>query len=233
MWAGFRISIDPKSDIYATSLSYALDRSIWGSDHRFEKSTVELKLWPARRYPIPLELKLRFFLGFSSIDPSLQQMYHLAGAGVLEKENYFWLRSVGAWPKDYYNNFHVAGDANMRGYYGGDYNFRRIFSNNMELDFPLGPLKKQSIGKRKFESRLYLFFDWGKVLDSKPYENLPPDFALNLGDDFFGNIFSDFGASIQVWRIVAEFPIYVSHPALTGESEQWDFRWTIGINSLF
>ncbi len=229
---GLGLSIYPKTDLFSTSLSFAFDRSIWGSDFSFEKTTFEARAWPARRYPLPVKLYVRLFLGFSSIDPSLQETYNLAGAGSLEKERRFWLRSVGAFPEDYYNNFHVPGDGNLRGYFDGDYSFRRLFASNVELELPF-PLPLGRKISRKLDRRLYLFYDWGKVFDKKPLEGLPPSVRGGFDNDFFKEILCDFGAGVRLGPFVAEFPFYISHPQLAGEDEKLDFRWTIGFQGLF
>ncbi|MCK4236719.1 MAG: hypothetical protein KAX38_06345, partial [Candidatus Krumholzibacteria bacterium] len=51
---GMSFALYPKTDLFATSFSFDLDRSFWGSDFSFEKSTLEARLWPARRYPLPV-----------------------------------------------------------------------------------------------------------------------------------------------------------------------------------
>jgi hypothetical protein len=230
--AGFSVLLYPKTDLFATSMLFSLDRSFWGSDFNYEKSTFRVRIWPARRYPFPIKPYFRFFLGYSSIDPPLQEMFNLAGAGVLDKERSFWLRSVGAFPKDYYNNFHVPGDGNLRGYFDGDYSFRRLFASNIEVDLPF-PLPVGRKLSRMLGRRLYLFYDWGKVMDSKPLEPLPPGMQSTLDRELFDDFLSDFGVGLKLWRFTAEFPVYVSHPELTGDEERWDFRWTIGLESLF
>ena len=100
------------------------------------------------------------------IDPPLQERFGLAGANTLAKERFFWLRSVGAFPRDQYNNFHVAGDANLRGYYDGTFAFKRVFASNVELQLPF-PLPVSRKVSRMLDRRLCLFFDWGKVLDER------------------------------------------------------------------
>lgn len=229
---GLNFSIYPKTDLFATSFSFDLDRSIWGSDFGFEKSTVELKIWPSRRFDLPFKPHLRFFLGYSSIDPPLQERFRLAGAGVFAKEKHFWLRSVGAWPKDSYNNFHLPGEGNLRGYYNGDYSFKRLFTGNIELDMPF-PLPVSRQTSRKLDRRLYAFFDWGTVLDTRPLEAIPPELHPTLEDGLFDEVLTDFGVGIKIWRLVGEFPLYINQPSLAGEENKWDFRWTISFWTLF
>jgi hypothetical protein len=230
--AGLDFSIAPKTDLFATSLSFDFDRSFWGSDFNYEKTAIEGRLWPSRRYPLPLKPYVRFFLGYSSIDPPLQEMFNLAGAGVMQKENYFWLRSVGAFPKDYYNNFHVPGDANLRGYFDGDFSFRRIFGSNIELELPC-PLPLGRTLSRWLDRRLYLFYDWGKILDENPLEGLPPAMRAGFPEEVFDEILQDFGVGLSIKWLTVEFPVYISHPVFTGDEEEWDFRWTVGIDRLF
>ena len=230
--AGLNFSIAPTTDLLATSLSFDFDRSFWGSDFNYEKTSIEARLWPARRYPLPLKPYVRLFLGYSSIDPPLQEMFNLAGAGVMQKENYFWLRSVGGFPRDYYTNFHVPGDANLRGYFDGDYSFRRVFGSNIELELPF-PLPLSRGLSRWLDHRLYLFYDWGKILDADPLEGLPPAMRTGFPGEVFDEVLQDFGIGLNIKWLTAEFPLYISHPVLTGDEEKWDFRWTIGIHRLF
>lgn len=229
---GMTIATRPRTDLFTSSLFAGVDRSLWGSEFNYERFTMKADLRPARRFTLPLKPYMRFFLGYSSIDPPLQERFNLAGAGSLEKEAYFWLRSVGAFPKGRYNNFHVPGDANLRGYYDGDYSFKRIFASNLELQLPF-PLPIPRHLSRKLDRRLYLFYDWGKVYDESPLEALPPAGRGGIDAGLFDDILYDSGFGIRLWRITAEFPIYISHPVLTGDEEKWDFRWTVGLRSLF
>lgn len=230
--SGLHFSIHPKTDIFSTNFSMDLERSLWWSDFNFEKSTLELRLWPARRFPFPVKPYLRLFLGYSSISPPLQERFNLAGAGAFTKESYFWLRSVGAFPEDYYVHFHVPGDANLRGYFDGDFSFKRIFASNNELTLPF-PLPVGRKVSRMLNRKLYLFYDAGKVIDDEPLEALPPAMRPGFEEEIFDEVLTDFGIGVHLWRIRAEFPIYISHPELTGYIEKWDFRATVGFDGLF
>ena len=230
--AGYiRLDINPKADVFATALSIAYNRSLWGSNFNYEKLTVSARFWPAIRFDFPVKPNLRFFLGRSVNDPPLQERYSLAGANTLAKERYFWLRSVGAFPKDQYNNFHVAGDANLRGYYDGTFAFKRVLASNIELLLPF-PVPMSRKVSRMLEPRFSLFYDWGRVLDDRPYEGIPASAREELEGEFDG-VLSDFGVSVSLWKITAEFPIYLRRPEVVGGTDKWDFRWTIGFSRLF
>jgi len=230
--AGLGFSIEPKTDLFATSLSILGETSMWGSDFDYQKLTLDARITPARRYPLPVKPCLRFFLGHSAVDPPLQEMYNLAGAGPLDKERYFWLRSVGAFPEDYYGNFHVPGGANLRGYFDGDFSFKRIFSSNIELELPF-PLPGGRGLRRLLDQRLYLFYDWGKVLSEHPMEFLPAGVRGTLDPTILDGYISDFGVGVSVWKLTTEFPLYLSDPEISGEEDQWDLRWTVGFKRLF
>ena len=226
-------SIAPKTDLFASALAFRLERTLWGSDFDTERMKASLALTPGRVVDwSPVKPYLRFFLGRASIDPPVQDRFQLAGAGVVEKDRRFWLRSVGAFPADYYNNFHVSGDANLRGYYDETFAFKRIFSSNVELQIPF-PLPVSRSLARTLDRRLYLFYDWGKVLDERPLEGLPPWIRGSFDENTFDGILSNAGVGVQLWKLTAEFPLYLSHPALVGQDEKWDFRWTIGFDRLF
>jgi hypothetical protein len=81
--------------------------------------------------------------------------------------------------------------------------------------------------------RLFLFYDAGRVLDEKPFETLPPELAEELGPGWFETVLQDFGIGVKLWRVTAEFPIWVSRPELNGGGEPWDFRWTVGVDFEF
>ena len=185
-----------------------------------------------RAESLPVKPFLRFFLGRAMNDAPVQERFQLAGAGTLAKENFFWLRSVGAWPKSYYGNFHVPGDANLRGYFDGTFAFKQIFSSNAELELPF-PLPVGRSLSRALDRRLYLFFDWGKVMDARPLEGLAPWARGSFDENYFDEILLDSGVGVNLWKFTAEFPLYLSHPVLVGEDEKWDLRWTIGFERLF
>ncbi len=227
------IAVEPKTDLFASRFTFSIERTLWGSDFDTEKLRLSLALSPAIRADfLPVKPYLRFFLGRSMIDPPVQERFQLAGAGTLAREDYFWLRSVGAWPKDYYGNFHVPGDANLRGYYDGFFAFKQLFASNVELEIPF-PLPVSRKLARTLDRRLYCFFDWGKVMDARPLEGLPPAVSGDFDENYFDEILLDGGVGVNLWKLTAEFPFYLSHPALVGDEEKLDFRWTIGFKRLF
>jgi|WetSurMetagenome_2_1015567.scaffolds.fasta_scaffold08250_2 hypothetical protein len=228
---GVRLEMSPKTDLFASNLTIAYNRSIWGSNFNFEKFAAAVKFWPAIRFDFPIKPNLRFFVGHSTNDPPLQERFALAGASTLAKERYFWLRSVGAFPEDQYNNFHVAGDANLRGYYDGTFAFKRMFASNVELQLPF-PLPVSRKTSRTLAPRLSLFCDWGKVLDDRKNEGIPESERERLEGAFRGSLV-DFGVSVSVWKLTAEFPLYLNRPEIVGETDKWDARWTIGFSRLF
>jgi hypothetical protein len=230
--ASIGLTVKPRTDLFASGLTLTFERSLWGSDFNFEKFRALASFSPAIRYMLPIRPYLRFFLGRAAVDPPLQERFNLAGANTLERENRFWLRSVGAFPKDQYNNFHVAGDANLRGYYDATSAFKKVFASNIELELPL-PLPVSRTVSRVLDRRLYLFYDWGKVSDERPLEGLTPDARRTINPGIFDGMLSDFGIGLSLWRLTAEFPLYLNHPCLVGEQDHWDFRWTIGFNRLF
>ena len=229
---GASLRLAPKTDIFATDASLDLERSFWGSDFNFEKASFKVKVWPATRFTLPLKPSARFFFGRVSVFPPTQELFNLSGANTLVKEDYFWLRSVGAFPAGKVDHFHVAGDANLRGYYHRAFAFKRLYATNLELDFPF-PLPVSRGVSRVLERRLYAFFDAGKIIDKKPLEGLPPGLRSSADMRAFHKAVTDFGLGVSVWRLNAEFPFYLNHPKLVGEKEQWDWRWTVGFTRSF
>jgi hypothetical protein len=232
VWGGLNFEIAPRTDIFASSLALSYDRSLWWSDMNYETFTMTMRFWPAIRFDFPLKPDLRIFFGHAAVDPPPQERFSLAGANALAKERFFWLRSVGAFPKDNYNNFHVAGDANLRGYYDGTFAFKSVLASNVEIRIPF-PLPVSRAVSRMLDRRLSLFFDFGKVLDERPLEGLPPGVRGAHDENAFDNVLTDFGLSVSLWKITAELPFYLSNPNFVGEKDKWDFRWTIGFTRLF
>jgi len=103
------------------------------------------------------------------------------------------------------------------------------------LPFPLPLSRKLSM---ILKQELYLFYDWGSVYDENPFLELSNTKIgamqrAGVTSSTFTDGISDFGIGISLFGIVAEFPIYLSHPSIVDGDEKWDFRWTIGINKLF
>jgi len=108
-----------------------------------------------------------------------------------------------------------------------------VLASNIELQLPFplpGVSRKVS---RMLDRRLSLFYDWGKVLDDRPLEGVPASQHAGLNEDMFDANLVDFGVSLSLWKITAEFPLYLSHPSVVGGTDKWDFRWTIGFSRLF
>ncbi|HSG28522.1 MAG TPA: M1 family aminopeptidase, partial [Candidatus Krumholzibacterium sp.] len=226
------MSMYPKTDIFYSSILLGLERSFWGSDFNYEKLTFETTVRPSKHWPLPLWPRIRLFFGRASIDPPIQEMFRLAGAGVLDKENYFWLRSRGAIWEDHYSNFHVPGDANLRGYYDGDFSFKSILSANFELRVPFWfPLTKGL--NSLLQPQLYMFYDAGRPFGERPLEFIPDPVRGALPEGTLDGFVYDGGVGIRLWKLAVEFPLYLSHPEISGQEEKWDYRWTIGLNTLF
>jgi hypothetical protein len=230
--AGISFGISPTTDLFAASIDMTGEASLWWNDFDYQKFFLDARIMPARRYPLPLKPYVRIFFGHGSVDPPLQEMYNLAGAGPLEKERYFWLRSVGAWPEDHYGNFHVPGDANLRGYYEGDFSFKKIFAVNTELELPF-PLPVGRKLRRTLDQRLYLFWDAGQAAGKRRTQFIPEDVLEGIDPTTFDGFIWDFGVGINIWKLTAEFPVYLSNPEVSGEQDRWDFRWAVGIHRLF
>ena len=106
-----------------------------------------------------------------------------------------------------------------------------MFASNVELQLPF-PLPVSRKVSRMLAPRLSLFYDFGKVLDDRKYEGIPAAARPGLAGAFDGTL-ADFGVSVSLWKITAEFPLFLSRPEVVGETDKWDFRWTIGFSRLF
>ncbi|MCK4350300.1 MAG: hypothetical protein KAX13_05540, partial [Candidatus Krumholzibacteria bacterium] len=100
----------------------------------------------------------------------------------------------------------------------------------LELPFPL-PVGRKT--RRTLDQRLYLFFDWGQALSKRRMEFIPEDVREKLDPTLFDGFIYDFGVGINIWKLTAQFPLYLSNPEISGEKDRWDLRWTVGIHRLF
>jgi hypothetical protein len=55
----------------------------------------------------------------------------------------------------------------------------------------------------------------------------------SFDENCFDEMLLDAGVGVSLWKLTAEFPLYLSHPALVGQDEKWSRRWTIAFKRLF
>jgi hypothetical protein len=233
--------IQPELDIVSTSFDFGLDvgRKWWGGDYKYERFVTTANFY-SRSSRAPIDVRWRIFLGLLGGDTPTQRKFQLAGAGPVEQERYFWLRSAGAiWPELHY---HQGGDGNLRGYYEGGFGVNKLLSTSVEAGtrlplFVLEKITRRLVGPISW----YGFFDAGKILDS--------DNPIQTSDRVTGLVESgvlnwnlmDAGIGFRArkvwpfWDLTLRFdmPLWVNHPSINGETDQTKYRYLFSIYTSF
>ncbi len=234
-------TVDPQFDVMSTRLSVALElgRKWMGGEYKYERFTGSL-IFKTRRSVIPAYAGLRLFLGLAGGDTPYQRKFHLAGAGPLERERRFYLRSPGAVPEDLH--YHQGGDGNLRGYLAGDFGVNKLFALNLELKVPL-PLPLLDKITSRLVGRLHAtaFFDLGRSFDDDNPIATSLRTAMLVDDGYLGRTLMDAGLGVEAGKrfpfynlkLRVDFPLYVSTPEINGETKKTDFRYVFSLGSSF
>lgn len=237
----FGYRIDPQLDILQTSASAQLKmgRKWFGGEYKYEKfaTTVTVK---TRRSLVPVDARLRFFFGTIGGQMPYQQRFFLASGGPLAEERRFYLRSPGALPEDL--DYHEPGHGNLRGYLLGNFGVNRLAAMNFELNVPLPVFLLGAPGKLLFDSiDLAAFSDVGKAFD----DDNPIQESLRLqylyDQDVMKKTLVDAGFGLRIRKnfpfyplfLRIDFPLYVSQPAVNGETEEIKFRTIFSLGATF
>jgi hypothetical protein len=184
-------------------------------------------------------INLRFYGGFSSSLPPVQNQFNLTSSNANEQYKSFLFRNLLGLNKNFPEkvNLRLEGEGNLRGYIDRytEFNGRNILAFNLEtgLFSPLKTLKVPFISG----INLGLFFDAGNIW-SKSFENteayfknfrfdggLLLEYSLpeNLSSQQIKTVFSFLNDFIIRFNI----PFWVSHPE-SGKNK-FDWRWNISI----
>jgi hypothetical protein len=236
----FAYSIQPELDIATVHFGAGFDvgRTWLGGDVKYERVSTELWL---KSHPeiTKLDWRLRAFGGFSDGNAPPQRKFNLAGAGSMERDERFWLRSPGAVPEDLH--YLEPGDGNLRGYFTGTFPVNKLVAFNTEIGTKvpgrIAKLVSPVVGALAF----YGFYDAGWVLDRhNPIEGSSRIQSLVEGGLFDGRV-EDAGVGIRsdvkwpfwnfTWRF--DMPFYVNHPEVNGETKDTDWRYNFSIIATF
>ncbi|NIM19132.1 MAG: hypothetical protein GTO51_01985 [Candidatus Latescibacteria bacterium] len=233
--------VDPQFDILSSRLTanLKLGRDWGGAKFDYERlaTTVTFK---TRAGWIPVSAGLRFFLGLVGGQMPLQQKFFLAGGGPLAQEQRFFLRSPGAIWEDL--NYHQAGHGNLRGYLPGDFGVNRLFALNFEVgtQLPLGFLKKISGG---IIHRVHWagFVDLGEIMDKENPNALSARVQSLTDSGILDATLIDAGLGIRGelrfpfynlgFRL--DFPFFVNHPEVNGETDELRYRYVFSLDAAF
>ncbi|MCZ6766218.1 MAG: M1 family aminopeptidase [bacterium] len=183
---------------------------------------------------IPLQVGLRMFLGWGDPDAPRQRKYYIGNGGSLAQDLRFWLRSPGAiWNGAKY---HEPGHGNLRGYNTGSFGVNRLITFNAKLGrrfpFIMNDPKKLlgSVNLQIFADVGWIFDNSNPIPGSQRIQNLVDNGILDatLADAGFGFTWHKM---VPFWDFYSrfEFPIYVSQPAVNGETvkTQYRFIWSL------
>jgi len=239
LYATYRVN--PQADVFSTSLEAGLrlGRRWTGGEYRYERLHADLRVYSRRQY-LPVDIRLRGFVGLIGGSLPTQRKFSLAGAGPMVSENRFWLRSPDAVWKDL--NYHEPGDGNVRGYRAGTFGADRLLAFNAEAGtrlplWQLGRLLRPLVGSISW----YGFYDAGKILDNvNPIGSSARVQSLVDAGVLQGTI-QDAGIGLRsnvrwpFWHFTArvDFPLWLNRPEIIGESDKTAFRYLVGISSAF
>jgi hypothetical protein len=234
-------SIYPEFDLFSTRFDadVKLGRNWWGGDFKYERLTTTGRLHSRPGF-MPFDFRLRYFLGVMGGIIPLQEQFQIAGAGILQREKHFWLRSNGAvWDQLHY---HKGGDGNLRGYSEGTFGVDRLFGTNVEMGtrLPLFALERVT-GPLVGPISWYGFYDVGWIMD-KENPNPTSERITGLVDrGVLGWTLQDAGIGLRsrrlypFWDLTLRFdmPIWVNHPSINGEEDRTKFRYLFSLNATF
>lgn len=241
----------PKADIFDMGARVVLDggERFLGSTAGFTRLTFEAAL-KGKRYLVPFELNLRLFGGFSSGSVPEQQLFYLAGAGAIDREENPYMRTGGRLYLHPDFNLHRGGDGLLRGYYLSNLRAKDVLAANVEAeaDLPLGRFLFFPLKWALKPPRVNLFLDAGTLSgDSGAITKGDPRLVALDQSGLLKRLLWNFGFGFRTrsslpfldFDLRLEMPLFVNTPQLnpledSGEPEErWQFRWVFGIEQAF
>jgi hypothetical protein len=230
---------DPQFDILRTKTELGLrfGRKWFGTEYKYTRFFLESAI-ETRESLVSFDAGFRVFLGVVSGGMPNQRKFNLAGAGVLDQESLFFLRSPGAiWPEVHYL---MPGDGNLRGYAAGTFPVNKLLAANAKLGRAI-PLLSRAPHRWLGEIKLSAFADVGTVFDDdNPISGDARVQALTDNGILKETLF-DAGLGLHMhrrfpfWDFYLRFdvPFYVNQPQLNGEAQETDYRYLFSLTSVF
>jgi hypothetical protein len=237
----FGYAIEPQLDVAAIRFDAGLKlgRELFAGDYKYERfaSTVTLH---SRPEAVKVDMRLRFFAGFSGGGTPTQRKFNLAGAGPIAAEERFWLRSPGAVPEGLH--YVEPGDGNLRGYAAGTFGVNKLVAANAELGTALR--LPGFLGKLRAvvgSMSVYGFYDAGWILDSQNPILSSARVASLVDGGVLDARLEDAGVGVRsrvawpFWEFTWRFdvPVWVSHPDVNAESDAVDWRYLFSLTATF
>ncbi len=238
----FGYAVDPQLDVAATRFEAGLrlGREWFGGEYDYERFEFNALIHSRPEVTRGLDTRLRFFSGFSGGGVPTQRKFNLAGAGPMQQEERFWLRSPGAVPEGLH--YHEPGDGNVRGYFDGTFGAKKLVAFNAEVGTRVRLFGiEKALGKLVGAMSWYGFYDAGWILDSSnPIAGSARVQALVDGGVLDATL-QDAGVGIRsavawpFWNFTWRFdvPFWVSNPEVNGETDTVDFRYLFSLNAAF
>jgi hypothetical protein len=236
-----RYSVDPQFDVFSSRVDIGIKfgREWFGGKFKYERFTTTISMY-SRPMFVPIDAKMRLFLGFMGGNAPIQQKFNLAGGGPLATEQRFYLRSPGAIWEDL--NYHEAGDGNLRGYQAGSFGVNRLFAFNLETgtSIPLFWLEKIT---RHIAGRLSwaAFLDVGKVFDDDNPVGTSARIQSLVDGGILDETLIDAGIGFRSRKLFPfydmslrlDLPLYVNHPEVNGETDETRLRYLLSLSGSF
>jgi hypothetical protein len=234
-----RYKVDPQFDLFGSEIDVGLrfGREWFGGRYKYSRFETSAAL-KSRPLLVPVDARLRFFIGLADRSAPYQQKFYLAGGGPLAEENLFFLRSPGAIPEDL--NYHESGGGNLRGYFEGDFGVNRLLALNFEVG---GPIPLLSRDRKTFLGRIkaMAFADVGRSFDSVSPIGTSARVTALFDQGVLDETIVDAGIGFTLardlpfWDLFLRFdiPFYVNQPQINGETEETDFRYVFSLKSSF
>lgn len=237
----FIYQVNPQFDFMSTRFTSGLKlgRDWWGGNFDYERLASTLVLRTNSEF-VPVDARLRFFLGLIGGRMPQQQKFFIAGGGPLAQERLFFLRSPGGIWEDV--NYHQPGHGNLRGYLAGEFGVNRLLAMNFEMGIPhpFGLLSR-AINNVLGPIEIKGFADVGRILD-KENPNAGSARIQSLTDEgVLDATLFDTGLSVRsklhipfypLWFRL-DLPFYVNHPEINGESDEFRNRYLFSLSGTF
>jgi hypothetical protein len=234
-----RYKVDPQLDLFGTQFDAGIriGRNWFGGEYKYTRFDASAA-FESNPIFVPVDARLRLFLGIVDRSAPYQQKFYLAGGGPLAEEEEFFLRSPGALPKDL--NYHESGGGNLRGYFEGNFGVNQLLALNFELGRPIPFLsrdRKTFLGTIKAVA----FTDIGRSMDSNNPIGTSARVAALVDEGVLDETMVDAGIGFTLardlpfWNMFLRFdiPFYVNQPQINGETKESDFRWVFSLKSSF